>query len=94
LRQALRGSSDITDVGAYSAAPGLLAIPGVAYDMIVPTGVDASGMIDTDYATIVSGGVQFIVHIDNRSCSAEIEPPAIGTSIVDDCGFLRHGLVY
>lgn len=69
---------------------GNLTIPGMFYDMIVPTGVDAFGTVLTDPATLVTGGVEFIVHIDNRSCSAEIEPPVIGTSIVDDCGFLRY----
>ncbi|MHC4188245.1 MAG: SMP-30/gluconolactonase/LRE family protein [Planctomycetota bacterium] len=69
---------------------GNLAGAGVSYDMIVPTGVDALNTVLTGPATVVADGVQFTVHIDNRSCSAEIEPPAIGTSIVDDCGFLRY----
>ncbi|MHC4352491.1 MAG: WD40 repeat domain-containing protein [Planctomycetota bacterium] len=66
------------------------SIPGMFYDMIVPTGVDALGTVLTGPATVVGMGVQFTVHIDNRSCSADIEPPVIGTSTVDNCGFLRY----
>jgi hypothetical protein len=71
------------DVGVHTPPPGV-------FQMIVPTGVDSDGTLLTAPATIVDGGIQFLVHIDNSPCSAEIAPPAIGAAETDDCGFLRY----
>jgi hypothetical protein len=65
--------------------------PGV-FQLIVPIGTAADGTILTDPATITDGGFQFLVYIDNRTCSADIDPPKIGTTAADDCGFLRYNL--
>jgi WD40 repeat protein len=69
---------------------GVQTVPGGAYQMIWATGTDTDGTIITDPASLDNGGVQFVVHIDNRKCSAEIAPPEIGSTITDDCGFLRY----
>jgi hypothetical protein len=69
---------------------GIQTTPGSIFQMIVDIGVDADGTILTAPATIVDGGIQFVLHIDNSTCSAEIAPPAIGTTETDDCGFLRY----
>lgn len=70
---------------------GTLTIPGTAFDMIVPTGTAGDGTILTDPAVIVDDGFEFPVHIDNRKCSAGIDPPFIvGGGTTDSCGFLRY----
>lgn len=71
------------DVGVHTPPPGV-------FQLIVPTGVDSEGTILTAPATIVDGGIQFLIHIDNSPCSAEIAPPAIGSAETDNCGFLRY----
>jgi hypothetical protein len=76
-------------VDIYNDA-GIKTTPGSAFQMIVPTGAAPDGTIITAPASIVDGGIQFLVHIDNSTCSAEIAPPAIGNTETDDCGFLRY----
>ena len=66
------------------------SLPGAAFQMIVPSGEDASGTLLTAPAAVVAGGFEFTMHIDNRSTEADIEPPSIGRLVTDDCGFLRY----
>lgn len=64
--------------------------PGSTFDIITPAGVDSQGAILTDLANITNGGFQFVLHIDNRKCSAEIPPLSIGAASTDTCGFLLY----
>lgn len=64
--------------------------PGPAYQLIIPTGKLPDGTITTDPAPITDDGLQYVVHIDNRKCSAGIDPPKIGLTETDGCGFLRY----
>ena len=71
------------ELGAKSPA-------GAGYQMIVPVGVDAQGGLVTAPATVVDGGFQFTLHVDNRPTEAEIAAPAVSGAEADDCGFLRY----
>jgi hypothetical protein len=75
--------------------------PGAGtFQFIVPTGEASDGTIETRPANtdsshgpveIEDGGFVFYLHIDNRSCTATIDAPAIGTTSAGDvCGFLRY----
>ena len=64
--------------------------PNGAFEMVVPTGADLSGKVLTAAAPMTDRGYQFVVHIDNRPASAEIEAPRIGARTTDICGFLRN----
>ena len=75
---------DIYNSGGFHTSP------GGAFQMIAETGTDSLGAITTAPASLVGGGVQYVICIDNRICSAEISPPAVGTSVTDSCGFLRY----
>jgi sugar lactone lactonase YvrE len=76
-------------VDIYNSS-GFHTSPGGAFQMIADIGTDSLGGIKTVPASLVGGGVQYVIHIDNRKCSADISPPAIGTSVMDTCGFLRY----
>jgi hypothetical protein len=76
-------------VDIYNSS-GVHTSPGLTFQMIADIGTDSLGGIKTAPASIVGGGVQYVIHIDNRKCSADISPPAIGTSVMDTCGFLRY----
>ena len=69
---------------------GTQTVPGVPYQLIVPSGVGASGTLLTTPATVVSGGFELTFHVDNRKARAEIAPPAIGATLTEGCGFLRY----
>ncbi|GAB6274526.1 MAG: hypothetical protein STSR0004_13890 [Peptococcaceae bacterium] len=73
---------------------GVLIMPNTLYKFVVPNWIAADGTIHTRLAfpaEIMAGGFVFTVHIDNRSCSANIDAPAIDTgNIADECGFLRY----
>jgi len=64
--------------------------PGAAYQLVIPTGQLPDGTITTDPAPLTAGGLEYTIHVDNRTCSADIAPPIIGTSVTDSCGFLRY----
>ncbi len=72
---------------------GAPVVPGAGFRFIVPAGVTADGTIITAPAPVSPGSTGFIfaLHLDNRHCSALIDPPAIGTTTVaDKCGFLLY----
>jgi len=73
----------------------LLAPTGVAaaFKFVVPTGSLSPTMVPREAlpAEIEDDGYIFYVHIDNRKCTAIIDPPSIsGSGPADLCGFLRY----
>ncbi|MBN2445002.1 MAG: WD40 repeat domain-containing protein [Spirochaetales bacterium] len=87
------GKYDIR-IEIYDETGAIRTVPGTFFDMIVPTGTASDGTILTDPAgptQIIDEGFQFPVHIDNRKCGADIDPPFIlGGGTTDPCGFLRY----
>ena len=64
--------------------------PGAGFQMIVPVGVNSEGALETEVAQIADDGFLLILHVDNRPTEAALEPPEIGKTAADDCGFLRY----
>lgn len=80
----------------YNSA-GSQVFPGpMSFRFVVPIGTDSDGTILTEEAQIVrpgsviAGGFEFSLHIDNRPCNASIDEPTIGLVGAGDCGFLRY----
>ncbi|MFC1760584.1 hypothetical protein ACFL6U_00715 [Planctomycetota bacterium] len=70
----------------------VLPAPGT-FNFVVPSGVGPGGTIFTNPAgpgSMDAGGFVFTVHVDNRSCGAQIHEPMIGSIGAGDCGFLRY----
>jgi len=59
--------------------------PGGAYDFLIPKGAAASTSPSATGSTY-----SFPLRIDNRACSAIVDPPAIAGTRADVCGFLRY----
>jgi hypothetical protein len=74
---------------------GTLVEPSAAtFGFIVPQSVAADGTITArtaDASELDAGGFVFNLHIDNNSCGATIDAPAIsGVGTVNACGFLGY----
>jgi hypothetical protein len=72
---------------------GVQVMPGAAFNFVLPASVAPDGTITTKPAgtQVVGGGCEFALRLDNRGCSADIDPPRIGASaVVDACGFLLY----
>ncbi len=67
---------------------------GMGFSFVVPLSEGRGGNINTRLpiaGEIAEGGFKFFLHIDNRPCSAYIQPPTIaGAKANDTCGFLRY----
>jgi hypothetical protein len=73
---------------------GVQVMPGAGtYQYVVPTGHAADGTILTAFApgpSVIAGGFEFSLHIDNRPTDAIIDEPMIGATGAGVCGFLRY----
>jgi hypothetical protein len=68
-------------------------VPGSAFRMLIDTRTNSRGGVTAETATaenLVRGGFQYVIHIDNSKCIAQISPPTIRESGMDTCGFLRY----
>jgi len=67
---------------------------GTGFRFVVPTTEDPDGTIHTRLPATNeqdAGGFKFLLHVDNRSCSAYINAPTVGGVAANDtCGFLRY----
>jgi hypothetical protein len=73
---------------------GTQVMPGPnTFQFVLPDGVGPGGQINTRLslpAEIVLGGYRLSIVVDNRKCTAAIDPPKIGTRVADPCGILRY----
>ncbi len=67
---------------------------GTGFRFVVPTTEDPDGTIHTRLPATNeqdAGGFKFLLHVDNRSCSAYVNAPTVGGVAANDtCGFLRY----
>lgn len=90
--QRLNDGKYIIRLEVYDSSGSQISPGSGTFQFIVPTGTAPNGTVNTKKAsTTPGGGVQFTLHVDNRSCDAVIDNPRIGSeTVADRCGFLLY----
>ncbi len=77
----------------YNQAGAQVMPAGSSFQFVVPVSQAADGTINTVFApgaSVIGGGFEFNLHIDNRPTGALIDQPMIGAIGAGACGFLRY----
>lgn len=77
----------------YNQAGTKVTPSGGTFKFVVPTSHDPDGTLhtaDVPLASLVDGGFEFSLQIDNRKTGAIVDEPKIGGVGAGDCGFLRY----